>query len=225
MDFWVRKIAKTFRLSWILSLSSIVLSCQEKDTVSYELPFYDEPTFTPVFIENVDSLDKHISHTIGDFKFVNEENEPYSSESLNGKIHVANFIFTSCGSICPTMTKNMKIVNDAFLQDGDLEILSFSVTPWIDTPEKLKEYKVENNIPNPNWHFLTGKTVEIYKLARTSYFAEEDIGYTKDSSDFLHTEHVLLVDKNRRIRGIYNGTLRLEMEQLTKDIKTLKNEK
>lgn len=225
MGFWVRKIAKMCQLIWVLILSSWAFSCQPSDAEKYELPFYNEPTFTPQFVKNADSLNNYISHTIGDFNFVNEENESYSSESLTGKIHVANFIFTSCGSICPNMTKNMKLVSGAFPKDKDFEILSFSVTPWIDTPEKLKKYKFENNIPNQNWHFLTGKTAEIYKLARTSYFAEEDIGYTKDSADFLHTEHVLLVDKSRRIRGIYNGTLQLEMEQLIKDINTLKNEK
>ncbi|MBC7653257.1 MAG: SCO family protein, partial [Oligoflexus sp.] len=81
-----------------------------------------------------------------------------------------------------------------------------------------------NKIDAPNWHLLTGKKVEIYKLARQSYFAEEDLGFTKDSTQFLHTEHILLVDRNKKIRGIYNGTLELEAQQLVKDIKTLERE-
>lgn len=107
----------------------------------------------------------------------------------------------------------------------NLVFLSFSVTPWIDNPNKLKKYKQDNEIKNPNWHFLTGTKGAIYKLARQSYFAEEDIGFSKDSTEFLHTEHFILVDKTKRIRGIYNGTLALEMQQLIDDIKILEIEK
>jgi protein SCO1/2 len=82
----------------------------------------------------------------------------------------------------------------------------------------------KNGITNTNWHFLTGDRASIYKLARQSYFAEENIGFSKDSTEFLHTEHVILVDKAKRIRGIYNGTLRLEMQHLVEDIKSLQSE-
>jgi protein SCO1/2 len=103
-------------------------------------------------------------------------------------------------------------------------LLSYSVTPWLDKPYVLKNYKQKNSITNSNWHFLTGDRARIYKLARQSYFAEENIGFSKDSSDFLHTEHVMLVDKTGRIRGVYNGTLILEMQQLAEDIRSLQNE-
>jgi protein SCO1/2 len=109
-------------------------------------------------------------------------------------------------------------------EDKNLVFLSYSVTPWIDNPALLKNYKEENKINNKKWHFLTGTKGNIYKLARQSYFAEEDIGFSKDSTEFLHTEHFILVDKTKRIRGIYNGTLTLEMQQLIEDIKTLERE-
>ena len=101
-------------------------------------------------------------------------------------------------------------------------MVSFTVTPWIDNPNLLKRYKKEFTLNSSNWNFLTGDKRKIYKLARESYFAEEEIGFTKDSSDFLHTEHFLLIDKKMHIRGIYNGTLQLEMRQIIDDIKTLK---
>ena len=104
-----------------------------------------------------------------------------------------------------------------------MSILSFSVTPWIDSSEKLLEYTKLYNINSNNWCFLTGNKSKIYNLARKSYFAEERFGYTKDSAQFLHTEHFILVDQQKRIRGIYNGTLALEAEQLIKDIVVLKN--
>jgi protein SCO1/2 len=102
-----------------------------------------------------------------------------------------------------------------------VKILSFSVTPWIDNPKKLKTYSKRYNIENKNWHFLTGSKSEIYRLARMSYFAEKTLGFTKDSTDFLHTEYFILVDKNKNIRGVYNGTLALEAKQIVEDIKTL----
>jgi len=143
---------------------------------------------------------------------------------VKGKIHIANFMFTSCGSICPTMTRNMKIISDSLANDSGIVLLSFSVMPWIDQPSVLKKYNQTHGIKNPNWHFLTGAKGAIYSLARRSYFAEEDLGFTKDSSEFLHTEHIILADENQRIRGIYNGTLLLEMEHLLEDIRTLQQE-
>ena len=142
-------------------------------------------------------------------------------KDIEGKIHVANFIFTSCASICPVMTKHMKIIEGAFKDKPGVVILSYSVTPWIDSVPRLRKFALTNNITSPNWHLLTGNKSEIYTLARQSYFAEEDLGFTRDSTEFLHTEHVLLIDKTKRIRGIYNGTLQLEIEQLKKDIDAL----
>ena len=89
---------------------------------------------------------------------------------------------------------------------------------------RVISHKTKNGITNSNWHLLTGDRASIYKLARQSYFAEENIGFSKDSSEFLHTEHVMLVDKTGRIRGVYNGTLSLEMQHLVEDIRSLKSE-
>ncbi|QBN20391.1 SCO family protein [Flavobacterium nackdongense] len=214
-----------YRIVFLLLSSVLFLSCNQKKNDAIKLPYYNEPTFTPIFKkENVD-LKKQIPHTIGDFSFLNQDSILINQKNIEGKIHIANFIFTSCGSICPTMTRNLKIVNDSLIDSKNLVFLSYSVTPWIDSPTKLKKYKQDNEIKNPNWHFLTGTKGAIYQLARQSYFAEEDIGFSKDSTEFLHTEHFILVDKTKRIRGIYNGTLTLEMQQLIDDIKTLQIEK
>jgi protein SCO1/2 len=188
------------------------------------LPYYNDPDFTPLFISNANDLDKKITHTIDTFSFLNQDSIRITQSIFENKIHVANFIFTSCGSICPVMTSNFKIVANAFNKDSSVVMLSYSVTPWIDKPYVLKKYIQKNGITNLNWQFLTGNKTEIYKLARQSYFAEENIGYSKDSSQFLHTEHVILVDKHKRIRGIYNGTLALEMQHLVEDIKSLQSE-
>jgi len=198
-----------------------VVSCSTNNT---SIPYYNSPDFTPYFLSNGEKIEEIISHKISDFSFINQNEKTISNKEIEGKIHVANFMFTSCTSICPDMTGNMKFIEEAFSNDPRIAILSYSVTPWIDTPDKLADYVEFNDIKTNNWHFLTGNKSEIYSLARESYFAEETIGFSKDSTDFLHTEYFVLVDKTKRIRGIYNGTLMLEAQQVVKDINALLEE-
>ncbi len=220
MDCWVQKIARMYRIVCFVSVSFLVCACAEKKN---GLPYYNTPNFTPQFISESDAP-KKINHRINDFSFTDQRNQVISQKEIEGKIHVANFFFTSCGLICPKMTNNMKLVQKEFMNDKQVDILSFSVTPWIDDVNKLNEYAGLNEITSSNWHLLTGNKASIYQLARQSYFAEEELGFSKDSTEFLHTEHFLLVDKTKRIRGIYNGTLELDVLQLIIDIKALKKE-
>ena len=214
-----------YRIVFLLLSSISLFSCHEKKVDALaSLPYYNEPDFTPLFIKNKSEVDKLVTHKINDFSFLNQDSALITQKAIEGKIHVANFIFTSCGSICPVMTHNLKIVSDSLKNENQVSFISFSVTPWLDKPYVLLKYKNRNEIKNNNWHFLTGNKADIYKLARQSYFAEEDIGFSKDSTEFLHTEHFLLIDKTKRIRGIYNGTLSLEMQHLIEDIKTLERE-
>jgi protein SCO1 len=223
MDCWAQKIASMYRTAFLTSsiLFSLFLFISCSDKKEKGLPYYNAPDFTPLFIASPKEAEKKIDHTIASFSFTNQHGKPITEKDIEGKIHVANFIFTSCGSICPVMTQHMKLVQEKFGNNPDVVILSYSVTPWIDNVSRLKKYADDNEIASPNWHFLTGRKSEIYTLARQSYFAEEDLGFTKDSTEFLHTEHVLLVDQSKRIRGIYNGTLQLEIEQVIKDITEL----
>ncbi len=213
-----------YRTVYLILSSILLISCNQTEKNNVALPYYNEPTFTPIFESDYSKSKNKVTHTIADFSFLNQDSILINQSIIEGKIHIANFIFTSCGSICPTMTRNFKIVSDSLSNSKDLILLSYSVTPWIDKPYILKKYKDHNEIKNKNWHFLTGSKADIYKLARQSYFAEEEIGFSKDSTEFLHTEHFLLIDKKKQIRGIYNGTLTLEMQQLISDYKTLETE-
>ena len=213
-----------YRIVFLLLISFLFFSCKEKSKDIIDMPYYNTPNFDPIFINDKSQVAKQITHTIDQFSFLNQDSVTVTQAIFENKIHVANFIFTTCGSICPVMTSNLKIVGDSFKEDNEVVLLSFSVTPWIDRPYVLKNYKTKNGITNSNWHLLTGDRASIYKLARQSYFAEENIGFSKDSSEFLHTEHVMLVDKTGRIRGVYNGTLSLEMQHLVEDIRSLKSE-
>ncbi|MGF1923009.1 MAG: SCO family protein [Bacteroidia bacterium] len=202
---------------------TFVMSCSNNEKAP-SLPFYNTPEFSPEFFRSELEAQSKITHRISKFSFLNQNGKRITDRDIEGKVHVANFIFTSCGSICPVLTKNMKMVQQAFKDNPNLVILSYSVTPWIDSVPVLKDYAQRNEITSRNWHLLTGSKDQIYTLARKSYFAEEDLGFTKDNSNFLHTEHVLLIDRKKRIRGIYNGTLQLENEQLVKDIGVLLEE-
>lgn len=215
--------AKMYLKNRILIYFLIVIfnNCTNKTNT---LPFYTTPDFSPHFINNNDEIKSIVKHKIKQYQFLNQDSVIISTDSLKGKIHVANFIFTTCGSICPRMTDHLNIIGKKYETDKNIILISFTVMPWIDTPSVLKKYKINKGIKKSNWHFLTGNKSKIYKLARQSYFAEEKIGYTKDSLEFLHTEHLLLIDKDLRIRGIYNGTIKGEMYQLITDIEKLKNE-
>ncbi len=226
MDYWAQKIASMYRIAFLGSSTLLTLffliACSAKK--ENRLPYYNTPEFTPIFVSSAKEIEEKVNHTIGSFSFTDQNGKSITEKDIKGKIHVANFIFTSCGSICPVMTKHMKLVQEKFGSNPDVAILSYSVTPWIDSVSRLKSYADENEITSPNWHLLTGKKSEIYTLARQSYFAEEDLGFTKDSTEFLHTEHILLIDKSKRIRGIYNGTLQLETQQMIRDIEVLLKE-
>ncbi len=210
------------KISFMLGTLSLIgcMSNQKED----QLPYYNSPDFSAIFLYSKADVDTKISHKISKFSFTDQNGDSVTDKMMEGKIHIANFIFTSCNSICPVMTKHMKKLQTEFGNNNKVAMLSFSVMPWIDNVSRLKNYANENQIKSKNWHLLTGNKSQIYNLARKDYFAEEDLGYSKDSTSFLHTEHIVLVDKTKRIRGIYNGTLELEADQLIKDIKLLLNQ-
>ncbi|HSZ25397.1 MAG TPA: SCO family protein [Cytophagaceae bacterium] len=210
---------KSRKICWVLFL--FLLSC---DIENVRLPYYNAPDCSPIFNVSKEEVKEKITHTISDFSFLDQHGNFVTQKNIEHKIHVANFFFTGCGSICPRMMNNMKEIYNEFKEDTNVVLLSYSVTPWQDNVQHLNKYAKDHNIDSGNWHLLTGNKSSIYKLARQSYFAEEEIGYTRDSSNFLHTEHFILVDKNKRIRGVYNGTLKMDMQQLIDDIRVLKKE-
>lgn len=193
-----------------------LFSCSSKEKTT-ALPYFSSPDFTPLFLSESEA-DKKIDHSIDSFHVQDQNGRELTQASVTGKIHIANFFFAKCGVICPKMMHHLQSVVERFKNDSNIIFMSYSVTPWVDSVPVLKTYARENQYNYPQWHLCTGNTASIYKLARQSYFAEEKIGYSKDSTEFLHTEHVVLVDEKRKIRGIYNGTLKLDMEQLEKDI-------
>jgi protein SCO1/2 len=210
------------KISTCTFLILFILGCKQSSQID-TLPFISKPDFTPEWI-SPDDPRFHSIHRIPSFSFTDQDGKEITEKTVDGKIYVANFIFTSCGSICPRMTENMAIVQKKFLLDNDILILSHTVMPERDSVPILKNYAQLKGIQSNKWHLLTGNIDSIYRMAKKEYYAGEKIGYYGNQKDFLHTENCMLIDKHRRIRGVYNGTLPLEMERLIDDIETLKKE-
>lgn len=208
--------------SYLLLFILLIAACQKKQD-NKGLPFFNTPDFTPVWLtpqhEDYDKI-----HTVSSFSLTNQLGNTISNNNTTGKIYVANFFFASCQSVCPPMMENLSKVAQTFAKDNQVLILSHSVTPRRDSISVLFEYAQKRHIDNNKWWLLTGEQTAIYKLARQSYFVDDATGYTKGSDDFLHTENLVLVDTKGRIRGVYNGSLQLEVNNLIEDIKLLKSE-
>ncbi|WP_298507376.1 SCO family protein [uncultured Kordia sp.] len=175
-----------------------------------------------VNVELVDNSIQHVSkyHKINDFSLVNQNGETITQDTYKGKIYVADFFFTTCQTICPIMTKNMADVQKAILDDDEVMLLSHSVIPEIDTVEQLKKYALEKGVNDAKWNLVTGDKKEIYDLARKSYLAVKSNG--DEDYSMVHTENFMLIDKERRIRGFYDGTKKEEIERLLEEIEILK---
>ena len=191
-------------------------------TPEKKLPIY-QPNM--VKFQLVDSTIQHIKrfHKIDDFSLVNQNNEIVTNEIYDGKIYIADFFFTTCPGICPIMKENMIELQDEFINDDDVLLLSHTVTPEIDSVSVLKKYSQEKGVLDTKWNMVTGDKKQIYNLARKSYLVAEDIESPRQY-DMIHTENFVLVDSKRRIRGFYDGTDSDVMEDLINDIKILKKE-
>jgi len=216
MEMQESNIVKVFGMKeLILSSLLLVLGCTNE---VQKVPYYFTRDLSPTWDREAYKGDKH---TVDAFSFLNQDGKIYNSDSVTGKIYIANFFFTTCPSICPMMTENLKKVQDLYEHDNGVKLLSFSVTPNIDSVARLKEYYAAKKLKS-NWHLLTGNQKEIYDLSRNSFFVEEEIGLSKDSSDFLHTERCVLVDASGYMRGVYNATLPLDINRLIEDITLLR---
>ena len=187
-----------------------------------QLPIYNPVDVNPRL---VDDAVKHISrdHKIGDFQLINQKGDTIGPKEFEGKIYIADFFFTRCQTICPIMAINMAELQEFYKEDSELKFLSHSVTPVIDSVPVLRAYATKNKAIDGKWEITTGDKRHIYGLARKSYFAVLDEG-DGGEQDFIHTEQFVLIDKQKQIRGFYDGTDASELERIKKDIDILKSE-
>lgn len=197
----------------LIVFSMLLMACSTKKE---EKPL---PVFGERYIENGDT----IFHTIAPFQFVDQDSALVTNETFQGKIYIADFFFTSCRTICPIMKTQMLRVYDSLKNDPDVLILSHTIDPEYDTVALLHDFANRLGVESSKWHFVTGVQDSIYKIAQTSYFATA-MADKNEPDGFIHSGAFLLIDKQQRIRGKYDGTKEEEVNKLIQDIKRLKKE-
>ena len=202
---------KRIPLSKIVFVFLVILGCQQEK----KLPFLGP--------KEVGKQGDTLYHKIPDFKFLNQDSLWVSQKDMAGKIYVADFFFTTCPTICPTMKTQLLRIFDKFAEDDRVRILSHTIDPEYDGVRVLKEYAKKLNINSPRWNLVTGKKTDIYRLGEKSYMvtAQED---ANEEGGFVHSGAFILVDQNRHVRGIYDGTKEEDVNHLIEDITLLLKE-
>ncbi|TXD83857.1 SCO family protein [Subsaximicrobium wynnwilliamsii] len=213
---------KKFKLFFIsLAILSIIIMAIIYNILNVEQPL---PVYQPVRIDAslVDSTiqNKRKYHSIANFKLINQNGDTITEADYKDKIYVADFFFTTCQTICPIMTDQMYRVQEAILEDDEVKLLSHSVTPEIDSVAQLKRYAIEKGVNDAKWNLVTGDRKQIYDLARKSYLVVKDDGL--QDYGMIHTENFALIDKDKQIRGMYDGTSKASVDSLLVAIKKLK---
>ena len=210
---------KIYILLWIVFAVVFLTASIQLLTPEKTLKVFNPADVNP---ELVDSTMQYISksHTIADFSFTNQNGKTITQKDYEGKIYVADFFFTTCGSICPKMTTNLEEVQKAFANNPNVMLLSHTVFPETDSVSVLKEYAIKHNVDDHKWNLVTGDKKEIYTMARKSYLAVK-LGKPEELYDMVHTENFVLVDSKRRVRGFYDGTNKEEIQKLIEDINWL----
>jgi len=215
---------RIFKVNWLiplLFLTLIVYGAIVYQVYKDKLAVYNPADINPELVDK--SLQKlSENHTVSDFELINQKGKTITQDVYKDKIYVADFFFSSCTTICPMMTNNMVKIQEEFLNDKNIMLLSLSVTPNIDSIPRLREYADKNGVIDSKWNVTTGNKKHIYELARKSYFAVTDEG-DGGLQDFIHTSNFVLIDKKKQIRGIYNGIDNKEILRLINDIKILTN--
>jgi len=209
----LRRVVPVFIILFIAPLLVILLFRLGKNEYK-ELPYLGNP-------EGIDAHGDTIRHKVSDFLFTDQTGKPFGSDSLKGKIYVADFFFTHCPNICPQLTKDLKGVQEKFNDDADFRIVSFSLDPKRDSAPVLQKYKEKYKITTPQWHFLTAPKPDIIHIMGVKgYLVVEPID-GQDPDQLQHSEVVVLVDKEGHIRGNYNGLKEEDMTRLIEDAHTL----
>jgi protein SCO1 len=209
-----------FNYTWLLALVPLafvawfVLSSRNREPVR-RLPYFGPKVY--------EGKKDTMYHQVPAFSFTNQFSEMVTESSVAGKIYVADFFFTTCKTICPVMNDHLARIYTATRDEKDFLILSHTVDPETDTPDRLRAYAESRGASDRRWQFLTGDKKSLYVLARKGYLLSADEG-DGGAEDFVHTQNFALVDKERRIRGFYDGTDSLEMVRLMQEIRILLDE-
>ena len=162
---------------------------------------------------------------VKNFSFTDQDGKQLTQGNVEGKVYVTEYFFTTCKGICPKMNENMKTIYEKYKAEPDFAIVSHTCQPEVDSIPLLKAYSKTMNAGS-NWHFVTGNKDSLYKMARESYLLDNEKNTSMNIQDqFIHTQFFALVDKEARVRGVYDGLKNDELEKLSKDIKDLLKER
>jgi len=217
----MKKSKNLLSISILLIVLLVVGVAQALNYLSktYKLAIYNPADLNPELVdESLRSINE--GHTVADFELINQNGETITQEVYKDKIYVVDFFFSSCPTICPVMFNNMARIQKEFINDDNIMLLSLSVTPESDSVPRLREYANSKGVNDSKWNVTTGNKKHIYELARKSYFAVTDEG-DGGLQDFIHTSNFILVDKDKQIRGIYDGIKDDEILRLIEEIKIL----
>jgi protein SCO1 len=205
---------------WLLILFPLIFLAwffisKQKDKPARYLPYFGP--------KNAVKINDTSYHSVPDFHFTDQNNHKVDQNAVKGKIYVTEFFFTTCQSICPIMNSNLERIYSKFKSDPEFLILSHTVDPEEDSVEVLKRYADSHGVNDDKWLFVTGTKPDLYGIARKGYLLDANEG-DGGAEAFIHTQNFALVDKERHIRGYYDGTDSLEVERLIREIILLKKE-
>lgn len=200
----------------------LATSCTSKKDSEEKLPVLGQPQYVEKTVNNQTVTDT-VYHTVADFEFVDQDSAIITNETFENKVYVADFFFSSCPTICPVMKKQMLRVYDAFKDNDKVLLLSHTIDPEYDTVALLHDYAERLGVSSDKWHFVTGDKEKIYDMGLNSYMvtAMED---GTSPGGFMHSGAFILVDEDRRIRGMYDGTIKEQVDVLINDIHRLLKE-
>jgi len=206
------------RVFILLGIAIAIGSCTSNDQEK-DLPILGSREIVEKQVDGKSVLDT-IYHTIPAFKFVNQDSSWVTEKTVDNKIYVADFFFTTCPTICPLMKNQMMRVYDKYENNPEVVLLSHSIDPVYDSVRVLKDFADKLGVETEKWHFVTGKKEAIYGLGEKSYMvtAQED---KNEPGGYIHSGAFILVDKDRRIRGFYDGTVREDVDRLMQDMDIL----
>ena len=197
-------------------LVGIVTACNNNKT----LPIYGNREAKVVTAADGSQKVDTIYQTIPAFKLLNQDSTYITQDNFKGKVYVADFFFTSCTTICPTMHRNLKTVYEQYKDNPEVMFLSHTIDFKYDKPSVLKKYVQKLGVDGAKWQFAYGSKEEVYRLAEHDYLvAVQEDSTARDG--YIHQGWLVLIDKEKRMRGAYDGTKTDQVEQLKKDIATL----
>ncbi|WP_375580899.1 SCO family protein [Marivirga tractuosa] len=210
---------KSILLFTLASLTLVACGLENQKNKKAEFPVLGRKQYVEKVV-NGETVTDTVDHTIPDYKLVNQDSNWVTPETFEGKVYVADFFFTSCPTICPTMKKEMLRVYEAYKDNDEVGIISHTIDPEYDTVALLKDFAEKLDVEAPKWNFVTGEKEAIYELGQKGYMvtAMED---ENEEGGYLHSGAFVLVDKDRKIRGVYDGTRSEEVDKLITDIELL----